>query len=225
MGVFSSNHLLHTIGRHHYVSSSGLLTFPGSSASDERPAKWRPVHQRRRCVVIPGKQDRWASFSIPDPNGRWRLCVPAHVAGHAVCRQPGCRSSGNRDRRSMVWRQTTEHHGRIRRWFTLEGVRRAGPLSGVVPSHRAVLDRGRRGLRGAAPGSHHRDPHAGRNRGWNHGALPHVPRRLCEGIMPHSCTVSTTCSLLWSSFTRFHGNECCVKRVSPDVSWARLTTS
>lgn len=142
----------------------------------------REYHGQDARVVHLNTRDR----RISPFNGSGRFPVPANLRGHTGRRQPGHRRCSRR-RVSMAERQAAGSHGGVCGVSFVEDARGAGFFPGVASSNPGDLDLcgARHGLRRTASGSSNQHTHGGRSRGWNHGALPYVPHRLCQGITAH----------------------------------------
>lgn len=150
----------------------------------QEPVNW--PGQNGDCCRVP-----FTSFdgTIPvhprSTNGGGRFRVPANVRWHT-----GRWQSGHRRSSSSSWSwvpmagwQATGSYGRFQRVSGTEGCVGAGVCSREASSDPREHDlRGARNrLWRATAGSRHQHSHAGRSRGWNHGALSNVPHRLCQG--------------------------------------------
>lgn len=113
-------------------------------------------------------------------NGSGRFHARANVLGSTVRWQSGHRRS-SRYRVSMVRQQGVGGQGGIWQASYTEIDRATGLGTGVTSSisRNFDLSRSRNRLWRAASGSRDQHSHAGRSRGWNHGALSYVPYRLC----------------------------------------------
>lgn len=157
---------------------------------------------------LPGRQYQQAGWSFggefPPPsvlNGSGRFHARANVLGSTVRWQSGHRRS-SRYRVSMVRQQGVGGQRGI--WHVsyteIDRATGLGPSVTSSISRNFDLCRSWNRLWRAASGSRHQHSHAGRSRGWNHGALSYVPYRLCKGIrlMQHTILFGNSITtMLW----------------------------